>query len=206
MQGGGVDVVLMDIMMPLLDGYDTMRAIRAMESFRVMPIIAVTSKVMAGERKRCMDAGASDYVPKPVDASELMAALRPWLPERLKHGGNHRGRWEWAAADAEADLSDVTTSMPERTFEGLTFLVVDDDFRNIFAMRALLERELGIVGCSREWRRRHRLVGAQDRRRHHLDGHHDACHGRLRHHASHPGDGRLSVDAHHRGHRQGDGR
>jgi CheY-like chemotaxis protein len=74
-----IDVVLMDIMMPVMDGYDTMRAIRAMNESRVLPIIAVTGKVMAGERKRCMDAGASDYVPKPVDASELLSALRPWL-------------------------------------------------------------------------------------------------------------------------------
>jgi signal transduction histidine kinase/DNA-binding response OmpR family regulator/HAMP domain-containing protein len=145
MQGGGVDVVLMDIMMPLLDGYDTMRAIRAMEDFRVMPIIAVTSKVMAGERKRCMDAGASDYVPKPVDASELMAALRPWLPEKEKGCETVAVVEESAPDEVDPDVSVVTRSMPERTFEGLTFLVVDDDFRNIFAMRALLERELGSV-------------------------------------------------------------
>jgi CheY-like chemotaxis protein len=76
----GIDVVLMDIMMPIMDGYETMRAIRAIDEFKDLPIIAVTGKVMAGERKRCIDAGANDYVPKPVDTAELLAALRPWLP------------------------------------------------------------------------------------------------------------------------------
>ena len=66
--------------MPVMDGYETMRAIRTIEQFRNVPIIAVTGKVMAGERQRCIDAGASDYVPKPVDSAELFAALRPWLP------------------------------------------------------------------------------------------------------------------------------
>ena len=70
----------MDIMMPVMDGYDTMRAIRAMEQFTALPIIAVTGRVMAGERQRCIDAGASDYVPKPVDTAELLSVLRPWLP------------------------------------------------------------------------------------------------------------------------------
>ncbi len=75
-----IDIVLMDIMMPIMDGYDTMRAIRALEQFKNLPIIAVTGKVMPGERQRCIDAGANDYVPKPVDTAELVAALRPWLP------------------------------------------------------------------------------------------------------------------------------
>jgi CheY-like chemotaxis protein len=75
-----IDVVLMDIMMPVMDGYATMRAIRVHEEFRKLPIIAVTGKVMPGERQRCIDAGASDYVPKPIDSAELFAALRPWLP------------------------------------------------------------------------------------------------------------------------------
>jgi CheY-like chemotaxis protein len=75
-----IDVVLMDIMMPLMDGYDTIKAIRTLDQFRELPIIAVTGKVMPGERERCIEAGANDYVPKPVDSAELFAALRPWLP------------------------------------------------------------------------------------------------------------------------------
>ena len=75
-----IDVVLMDIMMPVMDGYETIRNIRQIERFQTLPIIAVTGKVMGGERKRCLDAGATDYVPKPVDTGELLGVLRPWLP------------------------------------------------------------------------------------------------------------------------------
>jgi CheY-like chemotaxis protein len=64
----------------VMDGYDTIRAIRAVERFAALPIIAVTGKATAGERQRCIAAGASDYVPKPVDGAELLTVLRPWLP------------------------------------------------------------------------------------------------------------------------------
>jgi signal transduction histidine kinase/ActR/RegA family two-component response regulator len=74
-----VDIVLMDIMMPVMDGYTTIRAIRAIEQLKELPIIAVTGRVMPGERQRCIDAGADDFVPKPVDTVELLAVLRPWL-------------------------------------------------------------------------------------------------------------------------------
>ena len=74
------DLVLMDIMMPVMDGYATMRAIRRLDKFKSLPIIAVTGKVVAGERERCLAAGANDYVPKPVDSSELFSAIQPWLP------------------------------------------------------------------------------------------------------------------------------
>ncbi|MBA3401137.1 MAG: response regulator [Actinobacteria bacterium] len=62
-----------------MDGYDTIRAIRALDRFQSLPILAVTGKVMGGERERCLDAGANDYVPKPVDTVELLAAVGPWL-------------------------------------------------------------------------------------------------------------------------------
>jgi signal transduction histidine kinase/HAMP domain-containing protein len=75
-----IDIVLMDIMMPGMDGYDTIRAIRRFDHFKDLPIIAVTGKVVVGERLRCIEAGANDYVPKPVDTAELLAVLSPWLP------------------------------------------------------------------------------------------------------------------------------
>jgi signal transduction histidine kinase/HAMP domain-containing protein/ActR/RegA family two-component response regulator len=75
-----IDIVLMDIMMPVMDGYAAIRAIRTFEHFKSLPIVAVTGKVMPGEYQRCINAGANDYVPKPVETSELLAALRPWLP------------------------------------------------------------------------------------------------------------------------------
>jgi signal transduction histidine kinase/ActR/RegA family two-component response regulator len=79
-----IDIVLMDIMMPVMDGYETMRNIRAFDQLKLLPIIAVTGKVMPGERERCIDAGANDYVPKPVDSGELFAVLKPWLPRTVQ--------------------------------------------------------------------------------------------------------------------------
>lgn len=73
------ELILLDIMMPDMDGYDTMRAIRKQTRFRSLPIIALTAKAMKGDREKCIEAGASDYVAKPVDAEQLLSLLRVWL-------------------------------------------------------------------------------------------------------------------------------
>jgi CheY-like chemotaxis protein len=74
-----VDIVLMDIMMPEMDGIDTMRALRKLSHLRSLPIIAVTAKAMKGDREKCIEAGAWDYLAKPVDPEQMLAVLRAWL-------------------------------------------------------------------------------------------------------------------------------
>jgi CheY-like chemotaxis protein len=69
----------MDVMMPEMDGLDTTRAIRRISRFRDLPIIAVTAKAMKGDRERCIEAGAWDYLSKPVDPDELLSMMRGWL-------------------------------------------------------------------------------------------------------------------------------
>jgi CheY-like chemotaxis protein len=74
-----VAIVLMDIMMPEMDGYATMQVIRQNDSFRRLPIIALTAKAMKGDREKCLEAGASEYLAKPVNTEQLLSALRMWL-------------------------------------------------------------------------------------------------------------------------------
>jgi CheY-like chemotaxis protein len=74
-----LSAVLMDIMMPEMDGYQTMREIRKDQKFRALPILALTAKAMKGDREKCLDAGASDYIAKPVNTEQLLSLLRVWL-------------------------------------------------------------------------------------------------------------------------------
>lgn len=77
-----VDIVLMDIMMPGLDGYEAIRQIRKEPEFKKLPVLAITSRAMLGEREKCIRAGASDYISKPVDLDQLTSLLRVWLYDK----------------------------------------------------------------------------------------------------------------------------
>jgi CheY-like chemotaxis protein len=125
-----LDLVLVDIMMPGMDGYATMRAMRKLASGASIPLVAFTAKVEAGERERCFDAGASAYLQKPVDTSILLRVLGEWL-----------------AVSSESPLPpeiepalELVLPPGAGSMSGMRVLVVDDDFRSIFALSALLKR------------------------------------------------------------------
>jgi len=82
-----VDIALIDIMMPEMDGYETMREIRKRPGLKEIPLVAVTAKAMKGDRQKCLDAGASDYIAKPVDIDLLLALLRVWMARTRDRGG-----------------------------------------------------------------------------------------------------------------------
>jgi len=75
----GIAIVLMDIMMPEMDGYETMQVMRQNPDFRRLPIVALTAKAMKGDREKCLEAGASEYLAKPVNTEQLLSTLRMWL-------------------------------------------------------------------------------------------------------------------------------
>lgn len=74
-----LNIVLMDIMMSEMDGYETMREIRKAPEFRTIPILALTAKAMKGDREKCLNAGAGDYIAKPVNTDQLLSLMRVWL-------------------------------------------------------------------------------------------------------------------------------
>jgi CheY-like chemotaxis protein len=74
-----IDLVLMDIMMPEMDGYEAMKRIRSQVKFKNLPVIALTAKAMKDDKQKCIDAGANDYITKPIDVERLLSLMRVWL-------------------------------------------------------------------------------------------------------------------------------
>jgi CheY-like chemotaxis protein len=78
-ENNGIDLVLMDIMMPEMDGYQAMTEIRKKAKFKNLPIIALTAKAMKGDRQKCIEAGANDYLSKPINVEKLLSLMQVWL-------------------------------------------------------------------------------------------------------------------------------
>ena len=104
-----IDIILMDLRMPGQDGYQTIRVIRDMAPFADIPIIAVTASAMVGDREKSIEAGASDYVAKPVDMEQLLSVMEMWLADRPASGRSPRRPMPGAAA-AKRATSQMRTS------------------------------------------------------------------------------------------------
>ena len=145
-EASGFDIVLMDIMMPVMDGYRPIRAIRRLERFRSLTVIAVTGKVMAGERSAAWTPGRTTTCPSPWTSPSCSPHCDPGCRSPVQRQRPRLGR---PVASSRAILVDADSRAPfsigDRRWTGCSILVVDDDFRNIFAMTAILERGNAIV-------------------------------------------------------------
>ncbi|MGH9583406.1 MAG: response regulator, partial [Bryobacteraceae bacterium] len=155
-----IDIVLLDIMMPDIDGYQTCRFIRQVPEFRTLPVVALTAKAMKGDREKCLRAGASDYVAKPVDLDHLFSVIRVWMTRhadaRFEHGALSIPNW-LADRDLPADDDRNAIEPGDRVL-----LIIEDDptFARILAdaahkrgLKALIAQRGGAgVKMAREFR------------------------------------------------------
>jgi len=109
----GVDLVLMDIMMPVMDGHEAMKKIREQDQYKDLPVIALTALAMSEDRAKCIKSGANDYLAKPLDMDKLLSMMRIWLFNSLDSDRRADGRpWDddnnetGTAADDDKSLAD----------------------------------------------------------------------------------------------------
>ncbi|MBF0271953.1 MAG: response regulator [Magnetococcales bacterium] len=140
-----VDLVLMDIMMPEMDGLEAMRQIRLQSRFSRLPMLALTAKVMPGDRDQCLEAGASDYLSKPVEPFKLFSALSDWLgtPKPVSILRPRGG-------ESPESGEEPPSGEPLREVLAVTVLIVDPDMRSTFSLAQVLEKRVGRILVARD--------------------------------------------------------
>ncbi|MBF0447674.1 MAG: CHASE domain-containing protein [Magnetococcales bacterium] len=136
-----VDLVLMDIMMPIMDGFKAIQAIRKQVRFHDLPILALTAKARSEDREKCLRFGANDFLAKPVDHQDLLVALSNWLNNSARPGrtGTRVAAGEIGSTMVKSDQN--TRSILSWPGTPIKVLIVDDDMRNTFSMAQLLQQK-----------------------------------------------------------------
>lgn len=156
-QQPGIHLVLMDIMMPTLDGYETSRAIRAQPKFQDLPVIALTARALAGDREKCLEAGASDYLAKPVDPEQLLQVMAFWLERR----GDLPPRDAPPSAVPPTRPPEAAPVAPPRLAKNgraITALIVDSDMRTTFSLARALQNRAARVLMAADGRKAQELA------------------------------------------------
>ncbi|MBF0177741.1 MAG: response regulator [Magnetococcales bacterium] len=149
----GIHLILMDIMMPVMDGYQAMQTIRKQGRFIHLPIIALTAKAMPGDRQRCLEAGASDYLPKPVRMGQLLTLMQELLKTTAVEGASRS--MQLASLPLPPPSADLPTELAPLRSDGrpLTILVVDDDPRTTFSLVHALQTRVERVIVAQDGQR-----------------------------------------------------